>query len=73
MLIWVQLRVHFGCTQEAAMFLTDIKVQKAKPQDKAYKLKDGDGLFLLVHPNGGKYWRFRYNFAGKEKTLALGT
>ncbi len=55
------------------MLLTDIKVQKAKAQDKPYKLKDGDGLFLLIHSNGGKYWRFRYFFAGKEKMLALGT
>lgn len=55
------------------MLLTDIKIQKAKPQDKPYRLKDGEGLFLLIHPNGGKYWRFRYFFAGKEKVLALGT
>jgi len=55
------------------MLLTDIKVQKLKPQDKPYKLKDGDGLFLMVHPNGGKYWRFRYSFAGKERELAMGT
>ena len=55
------------------MFLTDIKVQKAKAQDKSYKLRDGDGLFLLIHPNGGKYWRFRYYFAGKAKMLAFGT
>jgi integrase len=55
------------------MLLSDIKVQKAKPQNKPYKLKDGEGLFLLIHPNGGKYWRFRYMYAGKEKMLALGT
>jgi len=55
------------------MLLTDIKIQKAKPKDKPYKLKDGDGLFIVIHPNGGKYWRFRYFFAGKEKMLALGT
>ena len=34
---------------------------------------DGDGLHLLVHPNGSKYWQFRYHFAGKERTpLAIG-
>ena len=55
------------------MLLSNVKVQNAKPQAKPYKLKDGDGLFLLVHPNGGKYWRLRYSFAGKEKLLALGT
>ncbi|QBH95274.1 DUF4102 domain-containing protein [Limnobaculum zhutongyuii] len=54
------------------MALTDIKVRSAKPEAKAYKLTDGDGMFLLVHPNGSKYWRLRYRFGGKEKTLALG-
>lgn len=54
------------------MALTDIKVRSAKPEEKAYKLTDGSGMFLLVHPNGSKYWRFRYRFGGKEKMLALG-
>ncbi|EPE0567618.1 tyrosine-type recombinase/integrase, partial [Escherichia coli] len=40
--------------------------------DKAYKLTDGAGMFLLVHPNGSRYWRLRYRILGKEKTLALG-
>jgi integrase len=55
------------------MPLTDIKVKNAKPQGKQYKLTDGEGMYLLVSPNGGKYWRLKYRFAGKEKTLALGT
>ncbi|PLX94056.1 MAG: integrase [Desulfuromonas sp.] len=54
------------------MPLTDIKVRNAKPKDKDYKLFDGDGLFLLVNKRGGKYWRLKYRFEGKEKTLALG-
>lgn len=54
------------------MALSDVKVRTAKPQEKAYKLTDGDGMVLLVHPNGSKYWRFRYRFGGKEKMLALG-
>lgn len=54
------------------MPLTDIKVKNAKPTDKPYKLTDGDGMFLLVHSNGGKYWRMKYRYAGKEKVLALG-
>lgn len=54
------------------MALTDIKVRSTKPGGKAYKLTDGDGMFLLVHPNGSRYWRLRYRFGGKEKTLALG-
>src|SRR5262245_65793235 len=36
-------------------------------------MMDGRGLFLLLTPNGGRWWRFRYNFAGKEKLLSLGT
>lgn len=55
------------------MSLTDIKVRNAKPTDKQYKLADGEGMYLLVHPNGGKYWRLKYKFAGKEKTFAIGT
>lgn len=54
------------------MPLTDITIRKLKPQKKQQKLADGDGMFLLIHPNGGKYWRFKYRFAGKEKMLALG-
>ncbi|WP_096849743.1 Arm DNA-binding domain-containing protein, partial [Escherichia coli] len=50
----------------------DAKIRAAKPTDKAYKLTDGAGMFLLVHPNGSRYWRLRYRILGKEKTLALG-
>lgn len=52
--------------------LTATQVKHAKPTEKQYKLSDGDGLYLLVHPNGSKYWRFDFRFAGKRKTLALG-
>ena len=55
------------------MPLTDVKVRTAKPDDKSYKLSDIDGLYLLVHMTGGKWWRFRYRFGGKEKLLSLGT
>ncbi|EGY28504.1 Phage integrase [Candidatus Regiella insecticola 5.15] len=54
------------------MALTDVKVGSAKPAEKAYKLTDGEGMFLFIHPNGSKYWRLRYRFGGKEKMLALG-
>lgn len=53
--------------------LTDVKVRAAKPQNRPYKLSDGRGLHLLVHPNGGRYWQVRYRFAGKEKTASLGS
>jgi integrase len=52
--------------------LSDAKVRGAKPAAKAYKLFDGGGLFLLVHPNGSRYWRLKYRIADKEKLFALG-
>lgn len=55
------------------MPLTDAKVRNAKPSTKQAKLFDGGGLFLLVTPEGGKRWRFKYRFGGKEKLLAFGT
>jgi hypothetical protein len=54
------------------MALTDIACRNAKPAEKQYKLTDGRGLFLLVHPNGSKYWRGAYRFNGSQKTLAVG-
>jgi hypothetical protein len=54
------------------MALTATEVKQAKPREKAYKLSDGGGLFLLINPKGAKYWRYKYRFAGKEKALALG-
>jgi len=54
------------------MPLTDIEIKKAKAKDKPYRMTDGGGMCLLVHPNGGKYWRLAYRFGGKQKTLALG-
>jgi integrase len=55
------------------MALSDVKIRNAKQPDKKIKLFDGDGLFLLVTPQGGKYFRLKYRFEGKEKLLALGT
>lgn len=53
--------------------LTPTAIIKAKLADTPYKLKREQGLFLLVNPNGGKWWRFAYSFGGKEKLLSLGT
>ncbi len=52
--------------------LTDPKIRQARGKEKAYKLSDGAGMFLLVTSAGQKYWRLKYRFGGKEKTLALG-
>lgn len=55
------------------MPLTDTAIRNAKAGKKPLKLFDGGGLFLLVTPTGGKWWRLKYRFGGKEKLLSLGT
>jgi integrase len=55
------------------MALTDTALRNAKPTDKAFKLYDEKGLYLIINPNGGKWWRFKYRFDDKEKTLSFGT
>ena len=54
------------------MVLTDTHIRNAKPKAKSYKLSDGGGMYLLVKPDGARYWRMDYRFAGKRRTLALG-
>lgn len=55
------------------MSLTDTAIRNAKPGPKPIRLRDERGLYLEVAPSGGKWWRFRYLFAGKEKLLSMGT
>ncbi len=55
------------------MPLTDTAVRNAKPAKKAQRLFDGGGLYLEVSPSGGKWWRFKYRVANKEKRISLGT
>lgn len=55
------------------MPLTDVSLRNAKAGDRPRKLFDGDGLYLLVNPNGSKWWRFKYCVNGREKLLSLGT
>jgi len=54
------------------MPLTEIKTRSAKPRDKAFKLFDSGGLYLEISPAGGKWWRWKYRFGGKEKRFSLG-
>lgn len=54
------------------MALTDVAIRNAKPGEKAIKLADGGGMFLLVTPAGGKLWRLKYRIDGREKLLAIG-
>jgi hypothetical protein len=54
------------------MPLTDRSIKALKPGSKLRKVADSKGLYVLVHPNGSKYWRLKYRYLGKEKTLAIG-
>jgi len=51
---------------------SDATFRTAKPREKPYKLFDGGGLYLLVTPEGGRYWRLKYRFGGHERGLGLG-
>ena len=52
--------------------LTDTAVRNAKPREKPFKLTDGGGLYVIVNPNGSRWWRFRYRVQGREKLISLG-
>ena len=54
------------------MTLTDTAIRALKPQDKPVTVFDGNGLFLMVTPKGGKWWRLQYRFGGKRKLISLG-
>lgn len=54
------------------MPLSDTALRAAKPADKPYRLYDTNGLYVEVTTAGGKLWRLKYRFDGKEKRLALG-
>lgn len=54
------------------MALTDTAVRNAKPGPKTYRLFDGNGMYLEVTPAGGKSWRMKYRFGGKESRVSLG-
>ena len=54
------------------MALSDTALRNAKPQSKPFKIYDDGGLFVVVTPGGGKLWRFKYRFNGKEQLLTFG-
>ena len=55
------------------MDLTAATVRAAAPKEKAYKLYDSGGLFILVTPLGSKLWRMKFRYDGREKLLAIGS
>lgn len=54
------------------MPLTDRAIRNAKPADRPVRLFDGEGMYVEVAPSGGKWWRFKYRYGGKEKRVSLG-
>jgi integrase len=54
------------------MAITDTEIKRAKPEQKPYSMSDSGGLHLVISPAGGKLWRWKYRFEGKEKLMALG-
>jgi hypothetical protein len=54
------------------MMLTQLQITSARPRAKPYNLSDGQGLVLAVQATGSKLWRFRYRYAGRQKTLHIG-
>lgn len=78
LICWANWCQHWGqhtatWKELAPMPLSDIAIRKAKPKDKTYTLTDGEGMYLEISPHGGKWWRFKYRFNGKQKRLSLGT
>ena len=55
------------------MSLSDSAIRNAKPTNKVFKMYDQQGLFIQITPSGGKWWRFKFRFNGKENLLSLGT
>ena len=52
---------------------SDTQIRTTKPGDRPVRLYDERGLYLEITTNGGRWWRFKYRFAGKEKLLSMGT
>lgn len=53
--------------------LTDTKIRALRSREKPYKVTDSLGMYLIINPNGSRWWRFKYRYAGREKLLSLGT
>src|SRR5690348_15269950 len=52
--------------------LIDSQCKRARPHAKVYRKNDGGGLYLIVHPDGRKYWQFRFSYDGKQRLLQIG-
>ena len=52
--------------------LSDAKIRSLRPKEKAYKVYDDRGLYMVVNPNGSRWWRFKYKYDGRERGISLG-
>ena len=71
--LFLYVFVRIDMAKLKANLLDDLTIKAAKSTDKEYTLRDGNGLFLLIHPNGGKYFHLRTTLHGKPKKIQLGT
>jgi integrase len=53
--------------------LSDTQIRTTRPGERPVRLYDERGLYIEITPSGGRWWRFKYRFAGKEKLLSMGT
>ncbi|WP_236697051.1 Arm DNA-binding domain-containing protein [Sphingomonas sp. Leaf257] len=75
--VFVQISLRSGAFIAASagdtpMALKELEVRYATKRAKDYKLTDGEGLYLLVRPNGFRQWQMKYRYGGKEKLLSFG-
>lgn len=61
------------CGKGVGIVLGADQIRKLKTKDKKYLLNDGNGLYLIVHPNGSKYWILRYSEDGRKTSVSLGS
>lgn len=65
------MATHCQTLEHIPPVASDTAIKNAKPAAKPYKIQDEKGMYLLVHPNGGKYFRYNYRFNDKRLTLSL--
>jgi len=56
----------------ATKLLKDLQIRNAKPLEQDYRMQDGEGLYVLIRPNGSKLWRYNYSFENKKYVYSIG-
>jgi len=70
--IWVRFLANPLMLDFLPMALTELQLKHMKPKESLYRVPDSGGLCIEVRPNGNKYWRWRFQFQGKEQMLTIG-